>query len=96
MARSAKTTVEPVHDLESLALPPMPPKILESYKRMWRDPQLFDDLEVGDGGLWVAMHGEQIVASGPELSTVLRMVDDYGPEDIIMLHLPADDVIEIH
>lgn len=85
-----------VHDLDSLPLPPMPPKILESQKAMWSNPHLFDYLDVGDDGLWVAMHGAEIVATGPDLSKVLRMVDDYGPEEILMLHVPPDDVIEIY
>jgi hypothetical protein len=94
MAQSTSTAAV-VHDLDSLPLPPMPPKILESYKRRWREPDLFDDLEVGEEGLWIAMHGGEIVASGPELGEVLRMVEGYGPEEILMVYLPPDDVIEL-
>jgi hypothetical protein len=93
MARSTKAAV--VHDLDSMPLPPMPPKILEAYQRRWREPDLFDDLVVGDEGLWVAMYGEEIVATDPSHDEVLRLVKDYGPEDILMIHLPPDDVIEM-
>jgi hypothetical protein len=89
-------TAPVVHDLDSMPLPPMPPKILESYKRMWRDPEFFDHLEVGDEGLWAALHGEEIVATDPSHDKVLRLVEDYGPEDILMLHIPPDDVIELY
>lgn len=96
MANSVEIKTSPVRDIDLSALPPMPPKILESYLKMWRDPRTFDHLQVGDDGLWVAMHGAEIVATGPDLSKVLRMVDDYGPEDILMLHVPPDDVFLIY
>jgi hypothetical protein len=94
MAQSSKTVADaPTYDFDSL---PIPPKILESYKRRWREPDLFDDLEVGPEGLWVAMHGEEIVATHPSHAEVLRLVEHYGPDDILMVHLPPDDVIEIY
>ncbi len=94
MAHQTRTATV-AHDLDSLSLPPMPPKILESYKRRWQEPDLFDDLDVGPEGLWVAMHGGEIVATGSDMSDVLRQVEDYGPDDILMVHLPPDDVIQI-
>src|SRR5215204_2461303 len=83
MAPSTTTHERPVRDIESLPLPPMPPKILETYKAMWSNPHLFDDVDPGEEGVWVAMHGGEIVAVGPELTPVLRMVDDYGQDDIL-------------
>jgi hypothetical protein len=94
-----KQTMEPApacHDLDSLPLVPMPPKIRESYDAMRSNPHLFDDLDLGEEGVRVALHGGEIAASGPDLSKVLQMVDGYGQDEIIMLHVPPDDVIEIH
>jgi hypothetical protein len=91
MARATTTEVRTVQDIDSLPLPPMPPKILESYKAMWSNPHLFDDLEVGDKGLWVAMHGAEIVATDTSHEEVLRRVENYGPDDILMQWLEPDD-----
>jgi hypothetical protein len=96
MAGSANTDEAPVREIDLSLLPPMAPKILESHLAMWRNPHLFDDLEVGDEGLWVAMHGEEIVATDPSLRTVQRAVENYGPEEILMLRIPPDDVIELY
>ena len=74
----------------------MPPKILEAYKLMWTDPGWDAHLEVGDEGLWVAMYGGEIVATDPSHDVVLRLVEDYGPDDILMLHIPPDDIFEIY
>lgn len=94
MAQSTRTAPV-VHDLDALPLPPMPPKILQTYKRLWSEPDFFDDLDVGEEGLWVALYGGEIVASGPDLAKVLRLIDDYGPDEILMHFVPPDDVIEI-
>ena len=95
MAGSVETRMAPLRDIDLSALPPMPPKILESHLKMWRDPHTFDHLEVGDERLWVAMHGEEIVATNPSLRKVQRAVADYGPDEILMLRIPPDDIIEI-
>ncbi|HEY7034960.1 MAG TPA: hypothetical protein VH482_26705 [Thermomicrobiales bacterium] len=91
MARSTTTNTAPVREIDRSSLPPMPPKILESYVKMWHDPHLFDGLEVGERGLWVAMHGEEIVATGTSHDEVLQRVEHYGPEDILMQWLEPDD-----
>jgi hypothetical protein len=95
MAHSSKTVADATsRDFDSL---PIPPKILDSYKRRWREPELFDTMEVGPDGLWVAMHGGEIVATDPSHTEVLRQVEDYGPDDILMVYLPPDDdTIEIY
>jgi hypothetical protein len=91
MARSVETKTAPARNVDLSALPPMPPKILESHLKMWHDPHLFVDLEVGDEGLWVAMYGEEIVATGTSHEEVLRLVENHGPDDILMQWLePAD------
>jgi hypothetical protein len=96
MATTVKSEPAPVREIDLSLLPPMAPKILESHLAMWRNPHLFDDLEVSDEGLWVAMHGAEIVATDPSHAEVLRLVETYGPDDILMIHLPPDDVIEIY
>jgi hypothetical protein len=83
-------------EIDLSRLPPMAPKILESHLAMWRNPHLLDDLEVGNEGLWVAMHGAKIAATSPSHAEVLRLVEDNGPDDILMIHLPPDDIIEIY
>jgi hypothetical protein len=93
MSQATTQRSRAAYDLDSL---PIPPKIRESYEAMRSNPHLFDDLDLGEEGVWVALHGGEIVASGSDLSKVLRMVDNYGPEDTIMLHAPPDDVIEIY
>ena len=95
MAISVKSDPAPIREIDLSLLPPMPPKILESHLAMWRNPHLFDDLKVGDEGLWVAMHGEEIAAADPSLRVVQKAVEDYGPDDILMLRLPPDDIIEL-
>jgi hypothetical protein len=95
MTDSAGTKTAPARDIDLSALPPMPPKILESHLKMWRDPHTFDHLEVGDEGLGVAMHGEEIVATNSSLREVQRAVADYGPDEILMLRIPPDDIVEI-
>jgi hypothetical protein len=95
MAGSVKTEAASGREVDLSLLPPMAPKILESHLAMWRNPHLFDDLEVGDEGLWVAMHGAEIVATDPSLRAVQRAVEDYGPDEILMLRIPPDDVIEL-
>jgi hypothetical protein len=95
MAHSVESKTAPIRDIDLSALPPMAPKVLESHLKMWRDPHTFDHLEVGDEGLWVAMHGEEIVASDPSLRAVQHAVADYGPDEILMLRIPPDDIIEI-
>jgi hypothetical protein len=86
-------------ELEALPLPPMSPKILETMMKRWMDPGHLDHLEVGDEGLWVAMHGEEIAAADPSLERVSKMVEHFGPDEILMLYLPPPseaDIIEIY
>jgi hypothetical protein len=62
MARTISTPVTDLPDLDSMSLPPMPPKILAAYKRMWLEPDLFDDMDPGETGIWVVFSGANIVA----------------------------------
>jgi hypothetical protein len=97
MARSSKTATPPGHDLDSLSLPPMPPKHLAAYKRMWSEPHLFDDFDPGQTGIWVVFSGERIVAFGPSLEEVSRIARDAGQkdEDLLIVPVPPDDWVGI-
>jgi hypothetical protein len=83
-------------ELEALPLPPMPPKIRETNMKLWMEPTYLVHLEVGEDGLWVAMHGEEIAAADPSLRKVSEMVEHYGPDEILMIHLDPDTDEEIY
>jgi hypothetical protein len=85
-------------ELEAMNLGPMAPKIRETRMKLWMEPTYLDHLEVGEEGLWVAMYGEGIAATDPSLRKVSKMVEHYGPDEILMIHLEPedDDVYEIY
>ena len=97
MARSISTDTTNLPDLDSMSLPPMPPKILAAYKRMWLEPDLFDDMDPGETGIWVIFSGEKIVAWGPSLEEVSRIAEEAGEkdEDLLIVPVPPDDWVGI-
>jgi len=90
-----KTKTWTREELEAMSLPPMAPKIREAHMKLWKEPTFLHYLDVGDEGIWVALHGEEDAATDPSLETVSRLVDHYGPDEIMTIHLAPDDDILI-
>ncbi|HEY7034958.1 MAG TPA: DUF5678 domain-containing protein [Thermomicrobiales bacterium] len=90
-------TQAPQRNFDEMNLPPMPPKILAAYKRMWSEPDLFDDFDPGDTGIWVIFSGERVVAHGPSLEEASRIAREAGEkdEDLLIVPLPPDDWVGI-
>jgi hypothetical protein len=97
MLQSAKTQpkVWTREELEAMNFGPTSPKIRETIMKGAMDPTYLDYLEVGEEGLWVAMHGEEIAATDPSLRKVSEMVAHYGPDEILMIHLEPETDEEI-
>ncbi len=71
-------------------LPPMPPRHLAAYRRMAREPQLFDGYE---DGMWVAFSGEVIVAAGHDHDAVIRAAEEAGEADPLIVPMMTDPFI---
>ena len=71
-------------------LPPTPPRHLAAYRRMAREPHLFDGYE---DGMWVAFSGETIVAAGHDHDAVIRAAGEAGELDPLVVPLMADPFI---
>jgi hypothetical protein len=83
MPGTAKGDVE----IDEGTLPPMPPHVLAAFRRMWRDPELFDAYDEED---WLAFAGEEIVAAAPSLDDLYRILGEMGnPEVFIVPVSPA-------
>ncbi len=80
-------------DLDALNLPPMPPKILAAYTRMWTELDLFATFDPGENGIWVVFAGQHIVAHGPSLEEVTRIARETGEkdEDLLIVPIPPDN-----
>jgi hypothetical protein len=85
MAESTKTETIMTNtgvEIDESRLPPLPPLALAAYRRMWREPQLFDAYQEGD---WLAFSGEEIVAAAPSLDELYRILDDMGEQDVFVV-----------
>lgn len=77
-------------ELEAMNFGPTSPKIRETIMKGAMDPTYLDHLEVGEEGLWVAMHGEEIAATDSSLRKVSQLVAHYGPDEILLIHLEPE------
>lgn len=73
-------------DVSEEQLPPMPPGHLAAYRRMAREPKIFDGYEIG---MWVAFSGEAIVAAGHDLDDVIRAAEEAGESDPLIVPMMA-------
>jgi hypothetical protein len=91
MAQPARvTSAGSVIERSEANLPPMPPKHLAAYRRMAREPHLFDGYEVG---MWVAFSGENIVAAGHDHDAVIRTAEEAGEPDPLIVPMMADPIL---
>lgn len=80
-------------EIDALPLPPMTPKILAAYTRIWTEPGLLESFDPGANGIWIAFVGEQIVAHGSSLEQVTRAARATGEtdENILLVPVPPDN-----
>ena len=80
----------PILDETEAQLPPMPPGHLAAYRRMAREPHVFDGYE---DGMWVSFSGETIVAAGHDHDAVIRAAEEAGESDPLIVPMLAEPFI---
>lgn len=85
--RKQAATSGSVLDDPEAHLPPMPPRHLAAYRRMAREPNLFNGYE---DGMWIAFSGETIVAAGHDHDAVVRAAEEAGEPDPLIVPMMAD------
>ena len=85
MAESTKTkpiTIGSGVEIDEANLPPMAPHVLAAYRRMWREPGLFEAYGEGD---WLAVAGEEIVAAAASLDDLYRILEEMDNPEVFIV-----------